>query len=70
MTNATYSELDSVLCLLVLNNGSHLEIILEGAGYVICSLAGLDTALNTRPAPLLAQHTYQGPTGWLRKRKT
>lgn len=66
----THSKLDSVLCLLVLDDGSHLEVVLEGAGHVICSLAGLDTTLNTRTVPLLAQNTHQGPAGRLRKKDT
>ena len=64
----THSELDSVLCLLVLDDSSHLEVVLEGAGHVVGSLAGLDTTLNTRTVPLLAQNTHQGPAGRLRKR--
>ena len=60
-----YPELDPVLSILVLNDGSHLEVVAEGAGDVVGRLAGLDAALDTAAHPLLAQHAHQRPAGRL-----
>ena len=62
----THPELHPVLCILVLNDGSHLQVVLEGAGDVVGSLAGLDTALDTGAHPLLAENTDQRPARWLK----
>ena len=64
----THSKFNSILSLLVLDDGSHLKVVLKGAGHVVCSLAGLDATLDTGTIPLLAKNTNQGPAGRLRKR--
>ena len=50
----THPQLDPVLGLLVLDDGSHLEVVFEGAGDVVGCLAGLDAALDARSHLLLA----------------
>ena len=38
----THSKFNSILCLLILNDGSHLKVVLKCAGHMVRSLAGLD----------------------------
>lgn len=37
-----YSKLDSIVRVFILDDGSHLEATLDGAGHVICRLTRLD----------------------------
>ena len=65
-TIKTHPQFHPVLRILVLNDGSHLEVVLEGAGDVVGRLAGLDAALDAGAHPLLAEDADQGPAGGLK----
>ena len=65
LSSATYSELDSVLGVLVLDDGPHLEAAFEGTGDVVGRLAGLDGALDAGADLLLAQGADQAPSALL-----
>ena len=64
-----YPKLDAILGILILDDGAHLQVVLECTGDMIGSLASLNTALNTRTHSLLAQHADQGPAGLLQRKK-
>ena len=56
-----HPKFDAVLGVLVLDDGPHLEPLLESARHVVGRLARLHRALDARPHPLLAQHAQQRP---------
>lgn len=62
VNTCTHPELDAIICILILNDGLHLESMLESTGDVEGRLAGLDAALDTGTAPLTTQNTYKRPT--------
>ena len=62
MLLAIGTELHPVLCTFILDDGSHLQVVLEGTGDVVGGLAGLHTALDARAHPLLAENAEQGPS--------
>ena len=64
-----HPKFDAVLGVLVLDDGPHLEPLLESARHVVGRLARLHRALDARPHALLAQHAQQRPTRLLRGQK-
>jgi hypothetical protein len=61
----TYSELNAIVGIFVLNDSPHLETPLESAGHVISNLARFDRTLDARADPIFAQDTEEIPAaGW------
>ena len=65
----SHPKFDAVLGVLVLDDGPHLEPLLESARHVVGRLARLHRALDARAHPLFAKHAQQRPSRLLQQKR-